>query len=385
MKQKYLLGYSFIALFLIFASCSKDENEIVENGIVESEKVTLEPDFIENDGSEGIEDEVQLEEEEAPSLTENNSKTYGHRRYKLLTPSDVTPADLEACGQTTTMPLLVGSRKIEVGNVNVSNDEENLYLTFKANSNYLMKKVYLYIGAKQNIPFYSNGFPNLRKFNYKAFPYYFGGMKEATYVIPLSSIELDCFEIVAYSKIYSKKSNCFYTSFAYDQTLDQEYTYYNHYYGCVYYGDWIRSFEYCKQTCKADCTEVYGYHEDCGICENGNLNTFFAYSFLDRRGEAGVDVELITSPEGCDITNSEEVGHINISSISETKLKIEYQLSTGYEMCELSFSYGISRFNTPNNYSQQFDTPTTSYSFEIDKLTGANIYLDSKAQITTSN
>lgn len=377
MKTNYALGYWFIALFLIFSSCSKDENEV----IVESEKTAIEPDFIKNDGSEGIEDELQLEEEEPILTTDINSKSYRHCNYTLLTPSDV---DIEACGETTTMPLLVGSRKLEVGSVTVSNDGENLYLNFEANDRNLMKKVYIYIGAKENIPFYSNGFPNLRKFNYKAFPYYYGGMKKATYVIPLSSIDLDCFEIVAYSKVYNKDSHCYYTSFAYDKTLDQQYSYYG-WWSCVYYGDWVRSFGYCKQECKPECVQAFGYHEECGKCENDIFNTFFAYTFLDSRGEAGVDIELIINPNGCDITNSEEVGHINISSISETKLKIEYQLSTGYEMCGLSFNYGTTKFNTPNNYSQQFDTATTSYSFEIDKLTGANIWLDSKAEITPSN
>ncbi|WP_108867922.1 hypothetical protein [Aquimarina aquimarini] len=379
MKKIYTLRYFFMAFLLILTSCSKDENE----AIVESEKTIIEPDFIKNDGTEGLKEEV-LQEEEAPTPTEVNAKSYRHYNYTLLKPSDLTQTDVDsiACGNITKMPLLVGSRKQKVGHVTVSNDGENLYLTFKAKRRNLMKKVYLYIGAKDNIPFYSNGFPNLRKFNYKAFPYYYGGTKEATYIIPLSSIDLDCFEIVAYAKIYNKDSRCFYTSFAYDQERTQQY---NYYYGCIHYGTWVRSFEYCKQQCQDPCIQAYGYHEECGLCENDVFNTFFAYTFLDNRGTAGVNVEILINPNGCDITNSQEVGHLNISSISESKLRIEYQLNSGYEMCELNFNYGISRFDTPNNYSQQFSMPTTSHAFEIEKLTGANIYVDSKALVTPAN
>ncbi|WP_024770752.1 hypothetical protein [Aquimarina macrocephali] len=377
MKTNYTLGYWFIALFLIFSSCSKDENEV----IVESEKTAIEPDFIKNDGSEGIEDELQLDEEEPILTTDTNSKSYRHCNYTLLTPSDV---DVEACGDTTTMPLLVGSRKLQVGNVTVSNDGENLYLNFEAINRNLMKKVYLYIGAKENIPFYSNGFPNLRKFNYKAFPYYYGGMKKATYVIPLSSIDLDCFEIVAYSKVYNKDSRCYYTSFAYDQTLDQQYSYHG-WWSCVYYGDWVRSFGYCKQECKVECIQAYGFHAACGFCENNVFTTFLAHTFINSKGDEGVDIELLINPDGCDITNSSDVGHINISSISDTKLKIEYQLNTGYEMCGLSFGYGASKTSITSEYSKQFDASTTAHSFEIDKPLSANIYMISKAEITPSN
>ncbi len=377
MKTNYALGYWFIALFLIFSSCSKEENEV----IVESEKTAIEPDFIKNDGSEGIEDELQLEEEEPILTTDISSKSYTHCDYTLLTPSDV---DVEACGETTTMPLLVGTRKLEVGSVTVSNDGENLYLNFEANDRNLMKKVYLYIGAKENIPFYSNGFPNLRKFNYKAFPYYYGGMKKATYVIPLSSIDLDCFEIVAYSKVYNKDSRCYYTSFAYDKTLDQQYSYYG-WWSCVYYGDWVRSFSYCKQECKVECIQAYGFHAACGFCENNVFTTFLAHTFINSKGDEGVDIELLINPDGCDITNSSDVGHINIASISDTKLKIEYQLNTGYEMCGLSFGYGGSKTSITSEYSKQFDTSTTAHSFEIDKPLSANIYMISKAEITPSN
>lgn len=387
MKTNYVLGYLFIALLFVFTSCSKDENEVFDESekIVESdvtsEKTVEELDFIGNDGSIGLTEELLAGEEDAPVVTNVQAKSYRHYNYTLLKPSDVTPDDIKNCGETTTLPLLVGSRKKNVGEVTVSNDGENLYLTFTANSRKLMKKVYLYIGEKGNIPFYSNGFPNLRKFNYKAFPYYYGGMKKATYVIPLSSINLDCFEIVAYAKIYDKNSRCYYSAFAYDSNRTQEYTY-SYYSGCYYYGDWVRSFEYCKQSCEAECIQAYGFHEACGFCEDNTFTTFLAYTFINSRGDAGVDIELIINPDGCDITNSSEVGHINISAVDDTKLKVVYQVTAEYEMCALSFSYGSSKDDITTNYSEQFDTATTTHSFEIDRLPGANIFMHSTSEIS---
>ncbi len=401
LKRNYLLACSLLTLFLVFTSCSKEENEVVNDTIESSESVSSdektpeELNYVDNDGSFGLTGEEAVAiEEEAPTgvagkgnsaISSKSARNYTCN-YTLLTPSDLTKKDVDsiACGDTKTLPLLVGSSKKKVGRITVANDGENLYISLKANRYKYMEKVYLYIGEKGNIPFYSNGFPNLRKFNFKAFPYYYGGRKQATYVVPLSSIDADCFEIVAYSKIYDAYSNCLYSAFGYNPERTQEYTY-SYYTGCYYFGEWVRSFEYCKQSCAPECIQAYGYHEECGFCEDDVFNTFLAYSFIDRNGDKGFKIELITNPNGCDISTSTEVGHINVAAAGDTKLKIEYHLNEGYQMCDLSFSYGTSRLNTPNNYSQTFDTPTSTFSFEIDRLTGANIYMNSGTQITESN
>ncbi len=394
LKTNYFLTYSLIALFLVFTSCSKEENEIINEtesteveAIEEGEEATPEElNFFENGGSPGLTaEEKDIIEDKAPEEGIASKSARYHCNYTLLKPADVDSTTV--CGTTTTMPLLVGSIKKEVGEVTIANDEENLYLTFKAAQNKYMKKVYLYIGEKGSIPFYSNGFPNLRKFNYKAFPYYYGGMREATYVIPLSSINLDCFEIVAYAKVYDAYSNCFYSAFAYDKERTQEY-YYSYYTGCYYFGDWVRSFEYCKQTCEVPCVQAHGYHDKCAFCENDVLGTFLAYVFIDRNGPEGFNVELITNPNGCDVSNSPIIGHVNIASIENTnKLKVEYHVNEGYSLCNVDFSYGTStsNVNTSENVSASFENPVSTYSFEFEKLSGANIYMDIQAEVSENN
>ena len=395
LKKNYLLTYSLIALFLVFTSCSKEENEIIndtDSTEVEAtdageETTPEELNFFENDGLDAslIEEGMPTEEEEAPKdgIASKSARNY-HCDYTLLKPKDVDPT---VCGDATIQPLLVGSSKKKVGRVTIANDEENIYITVKAGKNKYIAKTYFYIGEKGSIPFYSNGFPNLRKFNYKAFPYYFGGEKKATYVIPLSSINLDCFEIVAYAKVYDAYSNCYYSAFAYDKERTQEYSY-SYYTGCYYFGDWVRSFEYCKQTCEVPCVQAYGFHEKCAFCENDVLGTFLAYLFIDSNGEKGFEVELNTNPNGCDVSNSPIIGHINIASIENTnKLKVEYHVNEGYSLCNIDFSYGTStsNVNTSENISASFDNPVSTYSFEFEKLSGANIYMDIQAEVSENN
>jgi len=93
MKQNYILHYCLIALFLAFSSCSKDESDITEQ---QPESVVAEPDFVENDGSQGLEgDEKRAEEEEAPLLTETNQKGYWNYDYTLLKPSELSQSDVK--------------------------------------------------------------------------------------------------------------------------------------------------------------------------------------------------------------------------------------------------------------------------------------------------
>ena len=48
MRKINYFSYLFIALTLIFSSCTNDETEVIST---ENEKVAIEPDFIENDGA----------------------------------------------------------------------------------------------------------------------------------------------------------------------------------------------------------------------------------------------------------------------------------------------------------------------------------------------
>ena len=317
MKKNYLrvLSYALILSTILFTSCNQED----ESQIIETDKTTLEPDFFERDGSIDLEDV----EEDAPI---GEAKTYGHYNYTLLKPSELTKSDVDdlACGESTTMPLLAGYYKKQVGEVQVTNDGENLYLNFSASDKNYMKKVYLYIGEKGSIPFYSNGFPNLRKFNYKAFPYYYGGTKNATYVIPLSSIDLDCFEIVAYSKVYNSISRCYYSSFAYDSNRTQQY-YYSRYSGCYYFRDWVRSFEFCKTSCDDGSMDVFGrkvvetFYTCLDVEVNGKLLSGFSsktrYRSLKEYADTGRHFELYmyVNDEQCVAESGLEIGRVEFT------------------------------------------------------------------------
>ncbi len=386
MKINYFSNYLIIFLLLFISSCNSNDSEL----IVDTDKTSIEPDFFKNDGSENLEEE-QLEEE-AP--TETSLKTYSAYNYTLLKPSNLS--EDEICGDVRTMPLLVGSRKKQVGEVNVSNDKENLYLTFKADDYKYMKKVYLYIGEKVNIPFYSNGFPNLRKFNYKAFPYYYGGQKEATYVIPLSSIDLDCFEIVAYAKIFDKRSWCYYSSFTYDNDLTQKY-YYSYYSGCYYFKDWVRSFEYCKHKCIQ--AQAYALWNDGGdlnnnteCIDNESGLTFVskaAYGFLTSQNY--FLVYLFTNTDGCDITDADKIGFIKVSLTNENTGELtikQYFYNDAYKLEESKLYLGHNPTPSMSDYETITYSPATSYPDDYisswpDKT--KSLYISGKLKIVPSN
>jgi len=382
MKKNYLLGCSLIALFLLFSSCNNNEDEIIQ----ESTEINIEPDFVKNDGSEGIENEEQLLEEEAPLDSDVNSKHYRYRNYTLLKPSDISEDKINGmCGEATTMPLLVGSRKKKVGEIKVMNDDENLYLTFTADQHKYMKKVYLNIGAKGSTPFYSNGFPNLRKFNFKAFPYYFGGTKKATYVIPLSSIDADCFEIIAYSKIYDRISRCLYTSFAYDQSSTQTYSY-SYYSGCYYYNEWVRSFEYCKK----DCIETESAYSYCSGSACFSEDGFAQWGWSTRLITTSYSWFVIYAKgEDCDREAAEAIGRINVRYNKSAKsATVDYILydTNSYVFSKTQLYLGGTKYPLNNlgestvdpvyyPYSHDVTTTAKTDSYFIENIDDGGFYL----------
>ena len=275
------------------------------------------------------------------------------------------------CGETKTMPLLVGSSKKKVGVVKVSNDEENLYLTVKADDNMYMKKVYFNIGAKEDIPFFSNGFPNLYKFNYKAFPYYFGGQKKATYVIPLSSINLDCFEIVAYAKVFSKRSWCYYSAFAYNKERTQEY-HYSQYSRCYYFKDWVRSFEYCISDCDDGTLSAYGFcHNEICFSENGFPAIGWVNGPINQKGNA---FRLYAKVEGCDYENAIYVGTAyGFYNFDRKDIYVEYNLEdTDYVLVEGSVYIGSTSY--PLNGDGEETIDPAEFPYRATGLEGVNRY-----------
>ncbi len=385
MKKIHLLCLLFLASTLFFVSCSEDQDEILSSDTVSTK---LEPEFFENDGSQGLDGEERAEEEAPGQGLELATKTY-YRNYTLLKPEEMMgDIDELKCGESTTMPLLVGSRKKEVGKVVVSNDDNYLYLTVGVNDYKYMKKVYFYIGDKADIPYYSNGFPKLYAFNYKAFPYYYGGQKKATYKIPLSSIDTDCFEIIAYAKIFDKRSWCYYSAFAYSPEKTQRY-YYSYQTGCYYFRDWVRSFEYCKQDCEDNCLEIYGkkHRNDLTECLNpGTSQSEGSYwtnwlSYILMFDGNRHDLDLFANDTNCDATGLTQIAQIQIinDENSDTKLNVKYLVfDDAYKMSSLSLYMGTEKNPYDENgnlkpgvsasdfYTKDFDTPVSEYEFSVE-------------------
>ncbi len=381
MRKIYFFSYFIVFLSLFAVSCSQDETEIVLDTDTEA---LVEPDFFENDGSAGLDGEERPEEEAPGLLSDAASKSY-YYDYTLLKPSGLKQTDVDEikCGDTKEMPLLVGSRKKKVGVVKVSNDDENLYLTVKANDQKYLKKVYFYIGEKESIPFYSNGYPKLYKFDYKAFPYYYGGQKKATYIIPLSSIDTECFEIVAYAKVFDRNSWCYYSAFAYDASRTQEYTY-SYYTGCYYFKEWVRSFEYCTKPCTNEII-AHGFkkknpeHSYCfttdGFSDWGwtnNLGTFELRFELNR-----FRVPLFIDGATCDESDAKEIGYARVevysemvNGVEELLVDIKYVMSDAhYVFDEVNLYIGTDKYPKDANGDDTIDPAYYDYHQDLEGVT----------------
>lgn len=330
MKKINFFLYLFITFSLVLTSCNTEEAVVTE----QQDKVAIEPEF-----TAGFDVEEEEVEKAINSLKDGNEKSYYYCNYNFLKPSGLCKEDVDelSCGTSTTLPILLNCNKKQVGELQVSNDDEYLYLTFEAGNNrWYMNSLYLQIGDKKDIPFCSNGYPNLRKFNYRAYPYYYGGTKHAVYKIPLSKINLDTFEIVAYAKMYDSYYGNYYSSFTYDASRTQKY-YYSYYYG-YYYGEWVRSFEYCVQAC---CEPAYAYHEGCGFCSVGNNETLYTnkLAFGSLVGWNFILIDLYKGLEDCDVSKGTRIGYLKVEVEDEAtgKLKVTPYVDGNHLLCGVNF------------------------------------------------
>ena len=92
------------------------------------------------------------------------------------------------------------------GNITVSNDAVNLFVTFNTVDGWLMKQTQLYVGAKSGLPAGANGNPKIGNFPYKA-PHK-PMVTSYTYTIPLSSLKGDsCIIIAAHAEVIKVGAN----------------------------------------------------------------------------------------------------------------------------------------------------------------------------------
>ena len=98
---------------------------------------------------------------------------------------------------------LFAGQTILVGQLMVTNDDENLYVTYLAEEGQLFMETHLYVGALEGLPVNKKGTPVPGQFPYKSSDEL--GVSEVTFTIPLADLA-DCYIIAAHAAMESDET-----------------------------------------------------------------------------------------------------------------------------------------------------------------------------------
>ncbi|ANQ51119.2 hypothetical protein MY04_3775 [Flammeovirga sp. MY04] len=111
--------------------------------------------------------------------------------------------DDEECVYTTESFDIFAGQTILVGELLVTNDEENLYVTYSSTSDDMFAETHLYVGALEDLPTNRKGTPVPGKFPYKT--NHDPAVTSFTYTIPLADLP-DCYIIAAHAAMTSDET-----------------------------------------------------------------------------------------------------------------------------------------------------------------------------------
>lgn len=127
----------------------------------------------------------------------------------------VTPAELDSNSEKINVDLdkvdygngncpetivtLFAGQHIDAGTITVTNDAENIYVTYSTANGYLLTQTHLYVGACENVPVNSQGNPVPGQFPYANTH---NNITSYTYQVPISTIGLgNCGCIAAHAVV----------------------------------------------------------------------------------------------------------------------------------------------------------------------------------------
>lgn len=114
-------------------------------------------------------------------------------------PAPNPPVELNGPCGTTVTDFLAGQH-ILAGNITVTNDQTNLYVTYTTTGSWQLQETHLYVGSFEGLPKTSTGNPKIGNFPYK--DSLSAGETTYTYTVPLSSLGDDqCFVIAAHASV----------------------------------------------------------------------------------------------------------------------------------------------------------------------------------------
>lgn len=143
----------------------------------------------------------------------------------------------QCCVINTETYTLFAGQNINVGNLEVTNDEDNLYVTYSLSANWYLNETQLYIGYLEDMPTNNGGNPQIGLFPFKTT--HAEGVNTYTYTIPLSTMVDDCYIIAAHSSVSQVVNG---------QEISNE-TAWSYGENFPYSNQWGWYSSYCTQTC----------------------------------------------------------------------------------------------------------------------------------------
>jgi len=119
-----------------------------------------------------------------------------------LNPTTMTPKEIEAasCGDLVVYTLYAG-QSIEVGTLTVSNDADNVYVTYNTTGDWWLKETHLFVGNYADLPLNNGNNPVIG-----SFPYHgeHGLVQTYSFTIPIDEAWGNCFTVAAHASVVRK-------------------------------------------------------------------------------------------------------------------------------------------------------------------------------------
>lgn len=203
---------------------------------------------------------VSCEKEELISPSSQSSSTINN------------PIVIQSCGQVTTVDFMAGQH-INVGSVVVSNDAQNLFVTYTSTDGWKIKQTHLYVGACELMPVNGGGNPQVGKFPYSTS--HDPMVTTFVYTIPLTSLP-SCICVAAHAEVVKVNASGVIidsqTAWGKGDSFSK--------------GSWAMRFEYCKQTCvlTSQCYQAFFAWADGNQYSSGTADpaTFVTYNGLGQ-------------------------------------------------------------------------------------------------------
>jgi len=280
-----------------------------------------------------------------------------------------------SCGNSKTVAFLAGQH-IDVGDIIISNDDNNLYITYDLEGgNWWLKETHLFVGNYDAIPFNGGGNPKIGHFPYHGDH---GQTQNYVFTIPLDKLE-DCFEIIAHAEVVQIEGG---------QTIGSE-TAFGIGDGEFPGSRWGWYISHCEQECDA-CMDGFAFNladtakSTCFIDDGFNQwgwTNEFVYSELKNyqlNNTSNYQIPIYANAQVCDYTKSMEIGYLEINvhgGDGKFYANIKYEITNrDYKITEVNLNIDSEKY--PKDGDGKDTVIPAYYTYSIDDLNGFSHSID---------